>query len=228
MAQYYPKSQIITNLYTNGDEYQIFSTKEAYTGKYFKISNGKIYSGLNPNDPTSRELTLITPDNNLESNLNDFYYPPIPPAADVPYEPSLDEINPVSEINPLQDSNFIYSTITNSKGKKQLIPQFHYAQPTLEDYKIGEFQRYFCKKTNETIYQEISVDYYTKLKTQDTSVVYTLYIPIKIPWTIVGTFPSVYNINKNIVKLVERKQKWEGFSKYFRGEFLKYHIEDSL
>ena len=44
MSNYYPLSQIKTNLYTKGDEYFISLTKEYYRGYYHQISNGeKIY-----------------------------------------------------------------------------------------------------------------------------------------------------------------------------------------
>jgi hypothetical protein len=38
---YYPKSQIKPNLYTNGEEYILSTTKEEYKGHYYKISTGK-------------------------------------------------------------------------------------------------------------------------------------------------------------------------------------------
>ena len=37
---YYPKSQIKTDLYTNGDEYISSSTQEVYIGYYYEISTG--------------------------------------------------------------------------------------------------------------------------------------------------------------------------------------------
>ena len=41
MAFYYPKSQVKTNLYTNGGELIVYSTKEEYKGYYFETSTGK-------------------------------------------------------------------------------------------------------------------------------------------------------------------------------------------
>ena len=38
---YYPKSQIKPNLYTNGEEFILSTTKETYKGPYYKISSGK-------------------------------------------------------------------------------------------------------------------------------------------------------------------------------------------
>ena len=44
---YYPKSQIQTNLYSNGDLI-VLSTKEIYTGYYWTTSGGRSYSGKTP------------------------------------------------------------------------------------------------------------------------------------------------------------------------------------
>ena len=46
---YYPKSQVKTGLYTNGDEYVIKGTNEFYTGNYYETSDGKKFAGLSPN-----------------------------------------------------------------------------------------------------------------------------------------------------------------------------------
>ena len=47
---YYPKSQITTNLSTNGKEFQIVGKSEYYIGSYFKTSDGKFYTGKTPQD----------------------------------------------------------------------------------------------------------------------------------------------------------------------------------
>ena len=61
---FYPKSQIKTNLSTNGGEYIYASNKLPYSGDYFITGDGKIYTGKNPNNkpnylliPTSINLT---------------------------------------------------------------------------------------------------------------------------------------------------------------------------
>ncbi len=226
MPKYYPKSQIKTNLYTNGDIYQIPSTKEPYIGDYYKISNGKIYSGKNPSDPTSIELELISKISQQSKFRPDFYYPTTPLSADVPFDPSeyTNKIDPISEVDILSNSTFKYNKLKPLESSQKLLPQFYLNQPNLKDYEIGEYQRFFCKKNNENIYLEISPNYYTKLKTQDSSVLHSLYTPAKIMWNIVGSIPKTYQVNKNLVKLIERKQKWSGFSKYFKGNYIQFHI----
>ena len=44
---YFPKSQIQTNLYSNG-EFTVKATKEIYTGYYWSTSNGTCYAGKVP------------------------------------------------------------------------------------------------------------------------------------------------------------------------------------
>jgi hypothetical protein len=56
---YYPKNKIQSNLYTSGDEYVLASTKESYSGYYYKLSTGKFFTGRTPNDSNSKELIKI-------------------------------------------------------------------------------------------------------------------------------------------------------------------------
>ena len=72
---YYPKSQIITNLYTNGDKYAFQSTPNTpYTGYYYVVSTGEIFSGRNPNDGISQRLV----------NISTKYYPPTKRKTTIP------------------------------------------------------------------------------------------------------------------------------------------------
>ena len=56
---YIPKNKIKTNLYTRGDEYQNTATGINYTGYYWKMYDGKIYTGKNPNEKPTIELIDI-------------------------------------------------------------------------------------------------------------------------------------------------------------------------
>lgn len=56
---YYPESKIIPNQYTSGKEYQISDTAKEYTGRYYILSNGKVFSGT-PNDKNSKQLEKIS------------------------------------------------------------------------------------------------------------------------------------------------------------------------
>ena len=68
---YYPKSQVKTNLYTNGGEYtttsnQFSTVAESYIGYYYKTSTGQLYTGKNPQEKPSLLLYTFEP---LLSNI---------------------------------------------------------------------------------------------------------------------------------------------------------------
>ena len=70
---YYPKSQIKPNLYTNGGEYILSTTREEYIGYYFKTSTGQFYSGKNPNQQPNillETISLTSDDSPFVSSLN--------------------------------------------------------------------------------------------------------------------------------------------------------------
>jgi len=59
---YYPKSQIITNLSSNG-ELTYKSNGTPYFGFYYKLSNGKSFTGKTPQDGPNEELIMPPLDN---------------------------------------------------------------------------------------------------------------------------------------------------------------------
>lgn len=52
---YIPKNKIQTNLYTSGREYTT-ADGELYSGYYYKLYNGRAYTGKNQSDPPNLEL----------------------------------------------------------------------------------------------------------------------------------------------------------------------------
>ena len=204
---YYPKSQIKTNLYTSGNEYALKTTPNtSYKGYYYKTSIGQSYTGKTPEDggnilliPIKRTGDVFDGEN---PNILPSYNPP-------PIEPAYFAPTPST---PLPTTRFL--------------PQNNSPKPTEEDYKVGEFQRYFCKKTNELLYLEINKETYKKLTNSDPKIAFDLYNPISTPWSLTGTSQSVFNTNKKIIALIERNQKWYGFTSYFQDRFLQYHISE--
>jgi hypothetical protein len=62
---YIPKNKIQTNLYTGvGTPTLNFATLngEGYEGPYYKLYNGKYFSGKTPNDPNTQEIFPTSPD----------------------------------------------------------------------------------------------------------------------------------------------------------------------
>jgi len=216
---YYPKSQIKQNLYTNGEEYILSTTKENYIGYFYEISNGDKYSG----DPSSNieNILLIQQNPNIQSNS------PFNPNQIIPQK-SIIGVNsypddPINSQYPSISSIPIY-TLNNKDFKLgRSLPIPTHPQPSQQDYDLGVFMRYFTKKNNENIYLEISKETYNLLKVQDPKMAWDLYTPLSISWELVGEQDKVFLTNKNIVSLAEQRNKWYGFTQWFKDNFLKYH-----
>ena len=195
---YYPKSQIKPNLYTNGGEYILSTTKENYKGYYYEISTGQKYTGINPNNPPNILLSL-------QPNPQTPYSPPPSPNLIV----TQDDL-----------SNGSYP----SNPPIRTIPLFNPTLPTDQDKQNGQFNRYFCKKTNELKYLEIDKETYNQLQAKDPKIAWDLYEPASLLWVIKGNQEIVFNTNKTSVFKIEQNQRWNGFSQYFRENYLKYYL----
>ena len=200
---YYPKSQITTNLSTNGKEFQIVGKSEYYIGSYFKTSDGKFYTGKTPQDGVNMLLTKnpIANDKNLE--------------ASTPIDSNIS-----TSISRLPLS---YSASSKSRPIKVPPPQSSIVFPTDEEYDTGEYQRYFLKhKTNHT-YLEVTQFTYTNFINLNPTVQFQLYTAIKINWILVGKPIEVYKVNRNIVLLYEKENNIRGFFNYLKGRYLRYY-----
>jgi hypothetical protein len=204
---YYPKSQIVTNLYTNGQEYIIKSTSENYIGNYWKTSDGKFFTGKTPDDINIQELISFSdtlPKNNLDT-LNTSTQTP--------------EASEVFVNSPIISE---YNKINSEFSTSKFLPLSFNPQPTQDDYNLGEFTRYFCKKTNELIYIEINKDTYDKLLGQEPTYLWQLYTPFKYQWIISGDKETVYKTNEQITRYMITKFKFPAFNKFLREDYLKF------
>ena len=204
---YYPKSQVKTNLYTNGGEFFLKNTETPYTGYYYQVSTGRRFTGASPNKGGGVELI---PNLTLGGN------PPI----------TIGEVsNPIRTTKNLSDFDssllyynndvtLTYPKLSNFQGRS--LPTPSSPQPTIVDRNNGEYQRYFAKKTNELIYIEISIETYLNFSNGDPKFATDLYEVISLPWSLGGDSEST---NRNIVALIEKNNKWYGFSKYFKDNF---------
>ena len=57
--RYYPKSQIQTDLFSNGGEFTRSDNGLPYVGSYWRTSNGSVFSGKTPDDKPIIELSPI-------------------------------------------------------------------------------------------------------------------------------------------------------------------------
>ena len=199
---YIPKNRIKTNLFTKGGEFVVLSTNEPYSGKYYKTYNGRFFSGLNPNDLTSQQLAKIPP--------------VVDPKPTQVFIPDNYSTNFNAE---LVNS---YKKLNNIKGNRlRNSPTLHLPSPTLENYNIGEFQRYFVKKRNENIFLEISLKEYTQILQSNPQIDYQSWLAFSIPWKLTGSLSSVSTVNKNIVNLYSKD--YLGVDKYIGSNYIKFY-----
>jgi len=215
---YYHKSQITPNLYTSGNEFVIQPTNEIYTGYYFKTSKGQYFTGKNTDDRPNQQLVPLSQDINNQppttlstspgfiaftyDGTEEFY-------EELPYNETL-----VSQ----------YTSLKNVDLNKKVFPVvFSPVLPTPEDYKIGEFRRYFAKKTNEVLYLEINKDTYDKLINQSPQIEFSLYRGFSIDWQLTGDKQQVARTNKNIVGLTMKRLTLPKFDQYLKQDYTKYY-----
>jgi len=198
---YYPKSQIKTNLYTNGGELVYVLNLEPYKGYYYQTSDGKYFSGQTPNTPASQELILDT----LAQSS---------PQVEIP----------LSYVNYTQDS-LNYINVINPNLSPIQIPVYIPTLPTQQDYQIGTFRRYFCKKTNEIIYIEINKNTFDKLISKDPQILWQLYFPFDLLWTLTGDKQQVAKTNRNITLLAQQQFNLPKLNLYLKEDYLKYYLE---
>ena len=208
---YFPKSQITPNLYTNGSEF--FLNGESYNGYYFKTSKGEYFTGKNTSDLPNSQIFKIT---NLSFDLT-------PANGDGNFTQFVDNYDGYTFDTQIQhpENNFIYNSL---KPQKQYItlPYYNPVLPTNQDYKNGEFRRFFCKKTNEIQYIEIDIPTYNKLIAQDPQILWQLYEPFNITWKLTGTIQEVVRINYNIVQLASKTKNLPRFEEYLKQNYIKY------
>lgn len=212
---YYPKSQITPNLYTNGGEYMLSSTGEGYIGYYYDTAVGSKYTGKVPYD--GKNILLIPQNSSPNKSGNDNILPfGEIVVQDVPMET-------VSTPNIQNNLNYAgLSPKTNSKNRS--LPQPYKTLPTPKDYKRGRFERFFCKKNNDSIYFEISSEPYKLLSSKSPIIAFELYDIVSISWVLNGNFSSVYDTNFLSVKAASINKKWPGFIKFFNSKFAEYNL----
>ena len=208
---YYPKSQIKTDLYTNGGEYILSTDGSDYKGYYYETSKGSKFTGKNPEDGFNIRLLKpyntdpLNPDNLSIQIIND------QPISNSPYT----DFNTQEYFNKFQTNR---NTIIRS------LPSYNITTPTLNEQNNGVFSRYFCKKNNEFQYIEIAKETYSDLKSKSTKIAWDLYTPLSVLWYIKGDMEKIYNSNKHSVVLLEQINKWYGFSQYIKEDYLKYFV----
>lgn len=235
MPNYYPLSQIQTNLYTNGREYALISNidpktpsntpvQDSYKGPYFKTSDGGIFSGKVPTNESERLIPLDS--TTLIPQLDDST------PLQVNSTKAISIVNNNSTDDPSvynSDGQIIYPANTSnyvSDSKGRLIPSPYYPVLTQEQKDEGQFTRYFTKRANELRYIETDKKTYDALETKNDNIAWDLYEPAFLIWKIKGDKQEVYKSNKASAMSVEQQFRWPGFPKYFKDRFTQFYLED--
>jgi hypothetical protein len=219
---YYPLSQIKTNLYTNGKEFTLtpYAPGNSYIGSYWSTSDGKFFTGKTPQDTPNNEIFKIS-----QINFNKY--------SDIATNPTLNYIatNGGFEVVGGDNTEGGDPTVLNYIALKNIpentvksLPYYNPTIPIPQDYQIGEFRRYFCKKTNELLYIEIDKSTYDKLVNKDPQIMWQLYTPINLAWQISGNKEKVANTNKNMISLAIQRQKLYRFDEYLKFDYTKYFL----
>ena len=198
---YYPKSQIIESLYTNGGEYKIQSTDKEYKGYYFQVSNNQRFTGKNTEDK---------PNNILVEIKDDVAYGTIvKPTPSAYWSPSY-------KFHQKQNGVLLPSP---PQPPRQTIPL-----PTTEDYNTGYFNRYFLFNFVENTTIEVSKEIYTQYTSSSPASQIDRFTPLQITWALVGKEKNVSNSNYNSVRLKEQNGSFYGFSNYFNNRYNQYYL----
>lgn len=214
---YIPKNRIKTNLYTPGNEFILKSDKSNYIGDYYSLYTGKFFTGKTPNNPPNVEIIKqsVKMDGVWEQTSNDVDFQQ--------YAENYD-----GEVIPGQFQNMEEVITYNLLNKIDLsvtliIPQQFYPNPNAEEYALGTFTRYFCVKLNQPIYTELNKETYEALVKRDQNYPWQAYQPFKLQWTITGKSQEVFNTNRNIILLAEKRQNLRGLGRFLKENYLKFY-----
>jgi len=218
---YYPKSQIKTNLYTNGDEYIVELTQTPYIGYYYLTSTGRAFTGRTPDDRPNQELIKVEPVTKDEGDSSTVIRPSTATIFSSHNPGAIDAVTSLDYNSALNYAQLKNINVYNPPIK--ILPYYSPTQPTQQDYQNGEFQRYFCKQTNQISYIEINQEQFDKLVAQDPQIEFSLYQPFTITWILTGDKEQVTRNNKNIVELAIFRQKLPKFGDYLKFDYIKYY-----
>jgi hypothetical protein len=216
---YIPKNRIITNLEATTAEFVYKDTLEPYRGSYWKTFEGKFFTGKGPNDTPYYEIVLI-------ENVEDTFSDTLPQSQFA----VIDAPTPFQNVDdgPYQEEMLIkYAELKNldlTKSNRKYLPYISYPQPTIDDYELGTFTRYFLTKTNEISYMEVSKEIFDNINKQNPEWEWELYIPFSFPWSLTGDESEVKQTNRNIVLLQEQRLKKAGLGNYLKHNYSKFYI----
>ena len=215
---YIPKNRILTNQFSNDRKLVYKSTQEVYVGFYYKTFDGKYFTGKTQNDPPNDELVVV------EDTFTS--YSPTLPQSEIAYTDAPTIFEDINTPGYSEEMVITYARLQNidlNQSTRKFLPYQCYPTPTVEDYEIGSFIRFFSKKINEISYLELNKDLYDELNSKNGDYLWEPYHVLKIQWTLIGIEEEVKQTNSNIVKIEERRRGITGLGRFLKFNFLKYY-----
>jgi len=197
---YFPKTKIIPDQYTDGNDLVYKDTNQSYQGYYHILANGGVFSGKNTTDGVPRELLY-------RQNAQE----PVDGELEI-YTPSPTSL---FRLYDFETSKLYYDNLRLKKGIEYPPTSLREPQYVIPTPTYPSFIRYFVKRVNNTTYLEINKETYDTLVSKNNSYNWPAYLPFDLPWTTAGdSRQAIYTVNRNIVLLTEQRLKLYGFSQY--------------
>lgn len=205
---YFPKSQIQTNLYSNG-ELKVLSTGESYVGFYWATSSEKFFAGKNP-DSLPKQIELVKGGFQPASN-----------------SPELEPYNVGNDTNSTYNfatKNLDYLRLKGIKNPKAPRPPKPIPPKiTKENYEAGEITRYLCKRNNTSQFIEVDEKDFELVKSKSKKIQSNFYTAFSLPWVISGDEEKVALENKKAVEYRELNQGALGLGQYLNHNYLQFY-----
>jgi hypothetical protein len=101
--------------------------------------------------------------------------------------------------------------------------------PTEDDYKLGEFQRYFTRRRNQQLFAEVTKTTYTNISQGKINIT-SNYKLFNLSWKLTGDIINTFQINKSMVQLIERKDHLDGLSNFLTNyiQYYRYTPQNNL
>jgi hypothetical protein len=120
---------------------------------------------------------------------------------------------------PIQMQPDAIFTVPTAQANPTVIPPLY---PTPDDYKNGMFTRYFSRKRNEYLFEELTKDQFDKLNNSKNPM-FTLYNPFFIQWMLTGEKQTVADYNFYSIRNAEEKESVLGLNEFLKMDYLKYY-----
>ena len=91
---------------------------------------------------------------------------------------------------------------------------------------MGVFDRYFLYKINEPIFLEVDEDVFKAVEGKDSKYYTTPYIQFLMSWTLEGDKSEVYDINKRIIELTEKRINRRGLKEFLKFDYTKFWLPE--